>query len=101
MHNANVMNITKEQIKSLILNAYGFMSKYNSLHFCQEDYVHNETFELVDIDGECYELTYNNASVCNGSVTFEEVDGGKLVRFTILIVPTDGSGLMPELLQNS
>lgn len=93
------MNITKEQIKSLILNAYGFMSKYNGLYFCQEDYVHDETFELVDIDGECYELTYNNASVCNGSVTFEEFDGGKLVMFTILVVPTDGSGLMPKLLQ--
>lgn len=95
------MNITKDQIKSLILNAYGFMSRYNGLYFCQEDYVHDETFELVDIDGECYEFTYNNASVCNGSVTFQDAIIGEAITFTILIVPTDGSGLMPELLQNS
>ena len=90
--------ITKEQIQSLILNAYGFMSRYDGLYFCAEDFVHDETFELVDNDGKCYEFTYNNASVCNGSVTFEEVDGEKLVMFTILVVPTDSSGLMPKLL---
>lgn len=93
------MNITKEQIQALILNAYGFMSRSNDLFFSQEDYVHDGTFELVDIDGECIEFTYNNASICNGSVSFEDIDGG-LHSFTILIVPTEGSGLMPKLLQH-
>ena len=90
--------ITKEQIKSLILNAYGFMSKYNDLYYCQEDYVHDEVFELMDIDGDRIEFTYNNASICNGSVTFEDTTGD-LRLFTILIVPTTGSLLMPTLLQ--
>lgn len=92
------MNITKEQIRNLILNAYGFMSKSNDLYFCQEDYVHGGTFELVDIDGECLEFSYDNAEVCNGSVSFEDVHG-VYHTFTILIVPTDGSGLMPRLLE--
>lgn len=91
------MNITKEQIRNLILNAYGFMAKDNALYHCQDDYVHAEMFELVTNDGDCLEFTYNNASVCNGSVCFEGTDG-ELRSFTILIVPTDGSGLMPRLL---
>ncbi len=90
--------ITKEQIQSLILNAYGFMSRHDSLYFCAEDYVHDGTFELVDNDGERHEFTYNNASICNGSVTFQDAIIGKAITFTILIVPTDGSGLMPKLL---
>ena len=92
------MNITKEQIRNLILNAYGFMSRSNDLYFCQEDYVHDGTFELVDIDGKCLEFSYDNAEVCNGSVSFEDVHG-VYHTFTILIVPTDGSGLMPRLLE--
>ena len=93
------MNITKEQIRNLILNAYGFMSRSNDLYFCQEDYVHDGTFELVDIDGKCCEFVYNNASVCNGSVTFQDAIIGELITFTVLIVPTEGSGLMPRLLE--
>ena len=90
--------ITKEQIRNLILNAYGFMARDNSLYFCQEDYVHEETFELVTNDGDCLEFRYKNASVCNGSVTFEDIMGMP-VAFTVLIVPTEGSQLMPRLLQ--
>lgn len=90
--------LTKEQIQSLILNAYGFMSRGNDLYFCQEDYVHAEMFELVTNDGECLEFGYDNAEVCNGSVSFEDVHG-VYHTFTVLIVPTDGSGLMPRLLE--
>ena len=93
------MNITKEQIRNLILNAYGFMSRSDDLYFCAEDFVHDETFELVDIDGKCCEFAYNNASVCNGSVTFQDAIIGELITFTVLIVPTEGSGLMPRLLE--
>ena len=94
----NRTSITKEQVTALILNAYGFMCRSNSLYYCQQDYVHDLTFELVDIDGECLEFGYDNAEVCNGSVSFEDVHG-VYHTFTILIVPTDGSGLMPKLLQ--
>ncbi len=90
--------ITKEQIRNLILNAYGFMARDNALYFCQEDYVHEETFELVTNDGDCFEFRYKNASVCNGSVTFEDIMGMP-IAFTVLIVPTQGSQLMPQLLQ--
>lgn len=90
--------LTKEQIQSLILNAYGFMSRSNDLYFCQEDYVHDETFELVTIDGGSIEFNYNNAFVCNGSVTFEDTIFEHAITFTVLIVPTDGSGVMPKLL---
>lgn len=90
--------ITKEQVTNLILNAYGFMSRDNSLYYCHQGYVYDFTFELVDIDGNCCEFAYDNAEVCNGSVTFEDVHG-VYYTFTVLIVPTDGSGLMPLLLK--
>jgi len=91
------MNITKEQIRNLILNAYGFMAKDNALYHCQDDYVHAEMFELVTNDGDCFEFRYTNASVCNGNVVFEDTMGMP-IEFTVLIVPTDGSNLMPRLL---
>lgn len=90
--------ITKEQIKNLLSNVYGFMSRCNTLCFCPPSYAREESFDLFDIDGDCIEFTYNNATVCNGSVTFEQLDGLKLRLFTILVVPTDGSGLMPQIL---
>ena len=93
------MQITKEQIRNLILNAYGFMAKDNTLYHCHENYVHVKTFELADIDGNCFEFRYTNASVSNGNVTFEDVMGMP-VAFTVLVVPTDGSGLMPKLLND-
>ena len=90
--------ITKEQVRNLISNVYGFMNgRDESLYYCQDDYVHDQTFELVDIDGNYYEFTYDNAEVCNGSVTFEATNG-VYVTFIVLIVPTDGSELMPRLL---
>lgn len=76
------------------------MSRGNDLYFCQEDYVQDETFELVDIDGGSIEFSYTNAFVCNGSVTFEDTIIGEPITFTVLIVPTDGSGLMPKILAN-
>ena len=76
------------------------MAKYNVLYYCQEDHVYDEMFELIDIDGDRIEFTYNNASICNGSVTFEDTTGD-LRLFTILIVATDGSGLLPQLLKES
>ena len=102
IYDASVMNsptpITKEQIKNLILNAYGFMAKDNALYYCQDDYVHDEMFELVTNDGDCFEFRYTNASVCNGNVMFEDTMGMP-IEFTVLIVPTAGSQLMPRLLQ--
>jgi len=89
--------ITKDQIKSLLLNAYGFISK-GDLYFCAEEYMHDTTFELVDNDGGRYGYTYTNAFVCNGSVTFQDPIFGEFITFTILIVPTEGSGVMPKLL---
>lgn len=94
----NRTSITKEQVTALILNAYGFMCRSNSLYYCHEGYVYDPTFELADINGERLEFSYNNAEICNGSVTFEDVHG-VYHTFTILIVPTDGSGIMSKLLQ--
>ena len=90
--------ITKDQIKSLLLNAYVFMSRSDDLYFCAEDFVHDNTFELVDNDGGRYGYTYTDAFVCNGSVTFKDPIFGEFITFTILVVPTDSSGLMPKLL---
>ena len=87
------MKINKQQIRNLILNAYGFMADYNDLYFCQEDYVQDETFELITNDDDCLEFTYNNASVSNNSVCFEDTDG-ELRSFTVLTVPTDMSKLL-------
>lgn len=89
-----MIKLNKDQIKSLLLNAYGFISRGNDLYFCQEDYVHDETFELIDIDGNCIEFTYNNASFAFGNVTFQGAIFGKDVTFTVLVVPTDISNLI-------
>ena len=95
------MKVTPNQIKNLLNNAYGFIDSYGTLyhyHFDENDVAGN-TFQLIDHSLACWRLcSFYNAEIINGSVSFYSPITEDFRMYTILVVATDGSNLMPQLL---
>jgi hypothetical protein len=96
------MKVTPHQIKNLLNNAYGFIDEFNTLY---QYYVYDidegagDTFQLIDhANGVIDILSFDNAEICNGSVSFYSPTTEDFRMYTILVVATDGSNLLPQLL---
>lgn len=83
-------HLTKDQVKNLLRNAYGFVDRYGVL--LSTAVVGEQEFELMFQD-ELLVFSYDNAVLDeHGVVTFETHDGD-LERFTVVSVAT-GYGLL-------
>jgi hypothetical protein len=92
------MKLTKEQLKCLVCNAYGFADSYSSLLLGHESLFDDNTFTLSGNDDELMVFSYENAELVNGSLSLERVNG-TIESLTVLVCATDGSGLTTELLK--
>jgi hypothetical protein len=97
------MKITPHQIKNLLNNAYGFTDEFNTLYqhhvYEIDEDVIGGIFKLIDhANGVIDILSFDNAEVINGSVSFYSPITEDFRMYTILVVATDGSNLLPQLL---
>jgi len=95
------MKVTPNQVKNLLNNAYGFIDSYGTLYaFLGPPANEPNTFWLIDLkNGDTVFIgSFDNAEICNGSISFNEPGTEDFQTFTILVVATDGSNLMPQLL---
>jgi len=95
------MKVTPNQVKNLLNNAYGFCDKYGTLyHSCFEiDSNPDKWFELIDNqNGDLQIFEFDGAEVTNGTLSVHHRNSEVCEQFTILVVATDGSNLLPQLL---
>jgi len=95
------MKVTPDQVKNLLNNAYGFVSEYGTLyHYHVEGDEEPNTFWLMDNrNGDTVFIgSFDNADICNGAISFYIPGTEDFQTFTILVVATDGSNLLPQLL---
>jgi hypothetical protein len=94
------MKVTPHQIKNLLNNAYGFIDVFNTLYYVYDIAEGaGDTFQLIDhANGVIDILSFDNAEICNGSVSFYSPTAEDFRMYTILVVATDGSNLLPQLL---
>jgi hypothetical protein len=78
--------LTKTQLTNLLRNAYGFIDKHGVL-FTTLDLAPNE-FELISVDHDTVQFSYDEAKLVNGTVVFETLDGDR-ESFTVVVVATD------------
>jgi hypothetical protein len=96
------MKVTQNQVKNLLNNAYGFCDEYGTLYYynvydIDEGVV--DTFQLIDHqNGDIDICSFDNAEVINGSVSFSISGTDEFRKYAILVVATDGSNLLPQLL---
>ena len=92
--------LSKAQIQNLLINCHSLID-----HVCGELFyiISNDSFEDDDIfsifagHGGKMTFTYENAEFCNGSVTFATPSDHREV-FEVLVIATNGSGLVDQLL---
>ena len=95
------MKVTPNQIKNLLNNAFGFCDKYGTLyHSCFENDLNpDKWFELIDNqNGDFQIFEFDGAEVTNGTLSVHHRNSEVYEQFNILVVATDGSNLLPQLL---
>lgn len=79
--------LTKEQVKTLLDTAYGFVDDHGCL-LCHHDIDRDEdSFQLTvtsDDSGEAIELSYDDASYDGFTVSFKKYDLEEYEQFTVL-----------------
>ena len=96
----NSMKVTPNQVKNLLNNAFGFYDKYGTIYHYDNDLSHDEWFQLIDNrDGDIEIFEYADAEICNGTLSVHYRNSEVFEQFTILVVATDGSNLLPQLLE--
>lgn len=83
----NATALTKEQIKNLILNAYGFIDKDGVLFTTDKYLIDPCEFKLMSAN-VYLEFSYDNSFFDDGKVTFETHDADT-EQFTVLAIATD------------
>jgi hypothetical protein len=95
------MKVTPNQLKNLLNNAYGFMNKCGTLYLYDAFNESNNSnwFEFIDKrDGGVERFEFEGAEVTNGTLSVRYRNSEVYEQFTILVVATDGSNLLPQLL---
>jgi hypothetical protein len=102
------MKVTPNQIKNLLNNAFGFCDKYGTLyHSCFEITIvlasickgEDKWFALIDKqNGNLQIFEFDGAEVTNGTLSVHHRNSEVYEQFNILVVATDGSNLLPQLL---
>lgn len=69
----NSTALTKEQIKNLLLNAYGFVDKHGQLFTTDKYLIDPWEFKLMGAN-VFLEFSYDNCTFADGKVTFETHD---------------------------
>jgi hypothetical protein len=98
------MKVTPHQIKNLLNNAFGFVDKYGTLYhyYFDENDVAGNTFQLIDHSNGTIDIcSFYNAEIINGSISIHVPNTEYFRMYTILVVATDGSNLLPQLLDDA
>lgn len=85
---SNSTTLTKEQIKNLLLNAYGFIDKDGVLFRTDNYLIDLWEFELMSDAADYLEFSYDNCTFADGKVTFETHDADT-EQFTVLAIAID------------
>ena len=83
----NATALTKEQIKNLLLNVYGFVDKHGELFTTDKYLIDPCEFKLMSAT-VCLEFSYDNCTFSDGKITFETHDADT-EQFTVLAIATD------------
>ena len=84
---SNSTTLTKEQIKNLLLNAYGFIDKDGVLFSTDKYLIDAWEFKLMSAT-VCLEFSYDNCTFSDGKITFETHDADT-EQFTVLAIAID------------
>lgn len=92
--------LSKAQIHNLLINCHSLIDHdFGELFYVspKESFEDDDTFSVFAGHGGKMTFKYENAEFCNGSVTFETPSDHR-EAFEVLVVVTDGSRLVDQLL---
>ena len=81
------MNLTKEQTKKLLNNAFGFAGEVGELYSCHSSLQTESTFDLVDSNGNVTKCSYEGTKGEGPTVTFQTTTGLQLELVTLTPEP--------------
>lgn len=80
--------LTPEQLKNLLLNAYGFVDKFNILYSCHESLIEEGIATIQDINGDTLDIDLNGeATLLEDSLVLTVATKDGDVEFLTALVP--------------
>ena len=90
------ITLSKDQIKTLLTNAYAFVDKNGEIFFACDIVIHTYEFMMYNYNNsltECVVFSYDNCTFHDGKVTFETHDADT-EQFKVIAVVNDITTLL-------
>jgi len=89
------LEISREQVQSLVSNAFGFIDSSGNVMTTEEVAFHDDSFTISDVYGEEYTYLYEAAELGDDCVLLQRKNNpGTLERLTILKIAQDSASLL-------